>query len=433
MGGRYHPGMSFGRWVLLGLYLGLFSLLLSASSLPPDNPTEQVRTYTRKIEFDYVNWTLDALRIKLEQFSLGAAEYLPEAQRKQVVLQYLDLVVQIQQNEARLGAVYADPSITNPAAASADLRARLDAQYQRRRQLGPLAESILQDQVSAVVAATGLSAAGQPLPPVMYHSTPLPLALIVSPRDVIRQDHNISLVADLPLEQQIALEQRVDASLDVSSLVVGIGGVGVYPTMVMQTSDINWLTEVVAHEWIHNYLTFRPLGINYMTTPELRTMNETTASIAGKEIGRLVVERYYSELAPPPPAPEPPPPAAGTTPIPDTPPPQPVFDFRAEMRQTRVTVDAMLAEGRIEAAEAYMEERRAMFWEHGYQIRKLNQAYFAFYGAYADAPGGAAGEDPVGAAVRDLRRASPSLADFVRRISWMWSYEQLRKVVDSDS
>lgn len=424
--------MSFGRWVLLGLYLGLFSLLLSASSLPPDNPTEQVRAYTRKIEFDYVNWTLDALRIKLEQFSLGAAEYLPEAQRKQVVLQYLDLVVQIQQNEARLGAVFADPSITNPAAASADLRARLDAQYQRRRQLGPLAESILQEQVSAVVAATGLSAAGQPLPPVMYHSTPLPLALIVSPRDVIRQDHNISLVADLPLEQQIALEERVDASLDVSSLVVGIGGVGVYPTMVMQTSDINWLTEVVAHEWIHNYLTFRPLGINYMTTPELRTMNETTASIAGKEIGRLVVERYYSELAPPP-APEPPPPAAGTTPIPETPPPQPVFDFRAEMRQTRVTVDAMLAEGRIEAAEAYMEERRAMFWEHGYQIRKLNQAYFAFYGAYADAPGGAAGEDPVGAAVRDLRRASPSLADFVRRISWMWSYEQLRKVVDSDS
>lgn len=418
--------------MLLGLYLGLFSLLLSASSLPPDNPTEQVRAYTRKIEFDYVNWTLDALRIKLEQFSLGAAEYLPEAQRKQVVLQYLDLVVQIQQNEARLGAVFADPSITNPAAASADLRARLDAQYQRRRQLGPLAESILQEQVSAVVAATGLSAAGQPLPPVMYHSTPLPLALIVSPRDVIRQDHNISLVADLPLEQQIALEERVDASLDVSSLVVGIGGVGVYPTMVMQTSDINWLTEVVAHEWIHNYLTFRPLGINYMTTPELRTMNETTASIAGKEIGRLVVERYYSELAPPP-APEPPPPAAGTTPIPETPPPQPVFDFRAEMRQTRVTVDAMLAEGRIEAAEAYMEERRAMFWEHGYQIRKLNQAYFAFYGAYADAPGGAAGEDPVGAAVRDLRRASPSLADFVRRISWMWSYEQLRKVVDSDS
>ena len=45
-------------------------------------------------------------------------------------------------------------------------------------------------------------------------------------------------------------------------------------------------------------------------------------------------------------------------------------------------------------------------------MRKLNQAYFAFYGAYADQPGGAAGEDPVGPAVRALRERSQGLADF---------------------
>jgi len=87
----------------------------------------------------------------------------------------------------------------------------------------------------------------------MYHSTPLPLALIVSPRNTIRQDENISLIPDLTVDQRAALENNVDKKLDVSSLVVGIGGVGVYPTMVMQTSDINWLSEVVAHEWVHNY------------------------------------------------------------------------------------------------------------------------------------------------------------------------------------
>ena len=37
-----------------------------------------------------------------------------------------------------------------------------------------------------------------------------------------------------------------------------------------------------------------------MNSPELRTMNETTASIAGKEIGRALIERYYPELLPPP-------------------------------------------------------------------------------------------------------------------------------------
>jgi len=194
--------------------------------------------------------------------------------------------------------------------------------------------------------------------------------------------------------------------------------------MVMQTSDINWLTEVVAHEWVHNYLTLRPLGISYLSSPELRIMNETTASIAGKEIGRAVVERYYPQYLPPPPS-EP----SETTPTPGTQSSEPApFNFRNEMHTTRVTVDLLLSEGKIEAAENYMEERRQFFWENGYLIRKLNQAYFAFYGAYADEAGGAAGEDPVGAAVRTLRTQSPSLANFLNRISWMWSFEQLQKV-----
>ena len=78
-----------------------------------------------------------------------------------------------------------------------------------------------------------------------------------------------------------------------------------------------------------------------------------------------------------------------------------------------------------------MELRRAYLWENGYRIRKLNQAYFAFYGAYADQPGGAAGEDPVGEAVRQLRANSPSLAAFLKTISWMSSFEQLQRAVET--
>ena len=74
------------------------------------------------------------------------------------------------------------------------------------------------------------------------------------------------------------------------------------------------------------------------------------------------------------------------------------------MHKTRVNVDEMLADGKIDQAEDYMEARRQFFWENGYHIRKLNQAYFAFHGAYADTPGGTAGasEDPVGEAVRNF-------------------------------
>jgi hypothetical protein len=89
----------------------------------------------------------------------------------------------------------------------------------------------------------------------------------------------------------------------------------------------------------------------------------------------------------------------------------------------------LLAAGKINDAEAYMEARRQFFWQNGYQIRKLNQAYFAFHGAYADTPGGAAGEDPVGPAVRALREQSKSLADFLDTISWMTSFEQLQQAV----
>ena len=109
----------------------------------------------------------------------------------------------------------------------------------------------------------------------------------------------------------------------------------------------------------------------------------------------------------------------------DTPP----FDFRAEMHETRVHVDALLAQGKIDEAEAYMEQRRQVFLKNGYLIRKLNQAYFAFNGAYADVPGGAAGEDPVGPAVRALRAKSRSLADFVNTIAWMTSFQQLQQAI----
>ena len=160
--------------------------------------------------------------------------------------------------------------------------------------------------------------------------------------------------------------------------------------MVMSTTDLNWLMEVVTHEWVHNYLTLRPLGIHYFSSGELRTMNETTANLAGKELGRALIARYYPELLPEPAPVDLP---QTTTPLQTEP---PAFDFRAEMHATRVKVDEFLATGMIEEAEEFMEDRRQFFWQNGYQIRRLNQAYFAFYGAYADGGGGEAGQDPVG-------------------------------------
>jgi len=380
--------------------------------------------FTRSIEFDYLEWIANAFIGKIGQGSIHAEQYLSTEQRHQWVLDYLEQVRQARDLGHQIKVIYADPEVIDPETASADLRQKLLEVEKRKDKLQPIAEAILQSQVSQVVKDSGLTPlGGQPIPPVLYHATPLPMALIVSPRNEIRQDADISLEPDLTIDQIQKLEQIVAEKLDVSSLVVNIGGVGVYPTMVYESSNLDWLSEVVSHEWIHNFLSLRPLGVNYMTSPELRIINETTASIAGKEIGREVLERYYPELVPPPPATPAPEPTEKEKPT------EPVFDFNKEMHTTRVKADELLAEGKISEAEDYMEQRRQYFWDNGYLIRKLNQAYFAFYGAYADQPGGAAGEDPVGEAVRTLRQQSGDLAEFLNRISWMYSFEQLQRAV----
>lgn len=396
---------------------------------------DRVRFFTRDIEFDYPNWVLNAMWTKLEQGAVRLPHLLDRSTNKHIVLEYLRATDQLIQTEIRIEQIFADPAIEDKDSASAFLRMQRDELIARQTSLAPLAEATLQSQISEVLAELELTTGGQPLPPVLYHVSPTPLALIVAPRDHIHQIANISVLPTLTLDEQIELEDEVTQSLNVSTLVVPIGGVGVYPTMVTETTNLSWMLNTIAHEWTHNYLNVRPLGINYSRTSELRTMNETTANIAGDEVGQLVLAKNFPELLVS---------SAGTTPSApvslvsmngsahslnsfEDPPP---FDFRAEMHETRVTADQLLAENKIEQAEAYMEERRQLFWENGYLIRKLNQAYFAFHGAYADVPGGAAGEDPVGPAVRALREQSDSLADFVNTIAWMTSFEELQQALE---
>ena len=417
--------------VLDFLALALAMVIAATGDAPRLTDTsDRVRSFTREIEFDYPNWVWNAAWTKLEQGAIGLPFLFDRVTNKEIVVNYLRATQNLMQAEAQIEQIYANPDIADKESTSELVRHQRDELIARQRLLAPVAEATLQGQITDVLAEQGLTTMGQPLPPVLYHTSSTPLALIVSERSIIQQIANISVLPTLTLNDQIELEDNITQSLDVSTLVVPIGGVGVYPTMVMETTDLRWMLNTIAHEWIHNYLNLRPLGLNYSTTPELRTMNETTASIAGDEMGTYVLEKHYAELL-----------ASGLQPATVTrsfhqaflpaktgEDPAP-FDFREEMHETRVTADKLLAEGKVEEAEAYMEQRRQVFWDNGYLLRKLNQAYFAFHGAYADVPGGAAGEDPVGPAVRALRAQSDSLADFINTISWMTSFEQLQQAI----
>jgi hypothetical protein len=109
------------------------------------------------------------------------------------------------------------------------------------------------------------------------------------------------------------------------------------------------------------------------------------------------------------------------------------FDFGKEMDTTRRRVDDLLAEGKVEEAEAYMEERRRLFVENGYLIRKLNQAYFAFYGGYQAGGGvpGAGGADPIGPAVQEIYERSRSLPEFVKIMRHITTRDELLAQVNA--
>lgn len=409
------------------LFLIVLSSLFSGSSLVVNDHTDQIRKFSRVYEFDYFDWTINSIAVKILQSSIDSPFYFNKADQQKIVLDYIKITEQIIIKESQLDLIYMDPSIHDPDAYSNDLRLEIVSLKGAQSKIAPIAESILEKQVTEVLQEVGLTLGGQPTPPVSFHITPLPYNLIISPRYMIEQQDSISLISNLPIDKQSLMEAQIENELNVSALVVPVGGIGSYPTMVERSTSLQWLSSTITHEWIHNWLSFQPLGQRYETSNDLRTMNETVASIAGDEIGNMVIERFYPEIA--------------TNlnskilakfpfshPDPDD---IPVikFDFRAEMHKTRIVVDQLLLGGKIVEAENYMEGRRKIFWNNGYPIRKLNQAYFAFYGAYADIPGGAAGEDPVGPAVRALRAKSPDLASFLKNISKMVSFESLKAAI----
>ena len=73
-----------------------------------------------------------------------------------------------------------------------------------------------------------------------------------------------------------------------------------------------------------------------------------------------------------------------------------------------------------------MEQKRQFLTSKGYYIRKLNQAYFAFYGTYADSP---TSISPIGAEVEKLREESASLKDFLNRAATITSRQQLQDML----
>ena len=293
-----------------------------------------------------------------------------------------------------------------------DIQATIKDLQSQRNGFKPAAEEQIEKEISRVLSEEGFeSRIGLIWPPVDLALVDPPSVLVTSPRHVIERLPDHALQPNLDNQIRETIEEKLLREEDLAALVVNIGGIATYPAIVVIDGGLRRAVDIAAHEWLHHYWFFHPLGQNYFSNHDTKTLNESAANLAGDEIAKRALEA----LVPQPPSPDAPQPPATSD--------VPVFSFRETMQETRLRTDELLAVGRISDAEAYMESQRQLFNDNGYRIRKINQAYFAFYGTYADS---AASVSPIYDELVRFRNTFPTVGDFIREVAKFSSYEKFK-------
>ena len=236
-------------------------------------------------------------------------------------------------------------------------------------------------------------------PPVDVDLTERLHVLVAARRDEVRLVRTVLLTADVQRDDYEQIESIVEADERWSAWVGRVGGVALYPASVVSSRNFLGTLQVMAHEWTHHYLSFYPLGLAYGRGSDMRTINETVADIVGDELGSVAAESSafvpsenveaadrWSEIR------------AATDPI---------------LRQLRIDVDALLAEGQVEEAERLMESVRLQLIDMGRPFRRINQAFLAFRGSYGASP---SSPSPWGRRLIEYRADQEDLATFLEAI-----------------
>ena len=236
-------------------------------------------------------------------------------------------------------------------------------------------------------------------PPVDVDLTERLHVLVAARRDEVRLVRTVLLTADVQRDDYEQIESIVEADERWSAWVGRVGGVALYPASVVSSRNFLGTLQVMAHEWTHHYLSFYPLGLAYGRGSDMRTINETVADIVGDELGSVAAESSafvpsenveaadrWSEIR------------AATDPI---------------LRQLRIDVDALLAEGQVEEAERLMESVRLQLIDMGRPFRRINQAFLAFRGSYGASP---SSPSPWGRRLIEYRADQEDLATFLEAL-----------------
>jgi hypothetical protein len=396
------------RWVYLTILVSLLGLTLFWAV---DVPFKASSIYgiAEPYLFNMSRWETQHLLSKTKD-KLKDLVYSYDKDDIELVKKYFDLAGQVGYLDFQLEQEKANDG---EASQLKQIQAELSPKQKQLNGWKSKVEAIIEKQVTQVLRDEGLARGRLLLPPVAFDLDNLPNVLIVSPREKIYIVKQVTLDPNLSLAKIEYIENRIEQELGLSAEIEGLGGLATYPSLIPQTDSLGDALSTVAHEWMHQYFFFQPLGHNYDASYEMTTINETAADIAGNEIGARLLALY------------------GLTPPQSEPPANPpAFNFAKEMRRIRLTVDQYLAQGQVKEAEAFMEESRQYLADHGYYIRKLNQAYFAFHGSYADTP---TSTNPIGAELQTLRANSSSLGSFIKQVAKISSYQEFKKLGTTDT
>ena len=393
-----------------GVALAIFLALVVVVSANADYRPSALDLTVAPFRYGLVGWEASHFTDKwfhrlgeLFPWNSGAG---PSDKRQQAV-EFFRLGAELEELEHRGIPDIRPPDTSGYAGTSDSIALRMGEIREQRRRIQADVEETIEAEISAVLVQEGFSPRfGLIFPPVDTVFSAAPGVLILSPRDRIHRLKAIPLRPGLTDKEKELIEDEILAQQDLAALVEGIGGIATFPSVVDERGNMRHAVVTAAHEWLHHWFFFQPLGQGFWDGPEMTTLNETAATLGGREIGN----RAYAAIT-----------GGPVEPLPDPNLASKSFSYDAAILETRRRVDELLSQGNIREAEAYMEERRQLLVEQGFRIRKINQAFFAFRQAYATDP---ASTSPIAGQLEELRDGSESLEEFLRTVAGFGSYRE---------
>lgn len=409
------------RFVVILILIFLLFLVIKFGQTENKSPILESKGHG----FNIVSWEIKNLPAKFfykftssHLWRNNNLEYIAET--KDLVVELEGIFVMIRETEDKINQYQSQGTSSEILLIENELK--LSKLIARKNFIRNQVEEYVESLVSKQIKDQKLSFKGLSVwPPVDFRIDSPPKLLVISPRNTIIRLDEALIDSKINTMDTELIEKQITQNFDLSAIVIQTGGLSTYPSLVPSNVELLNLLETVAHEWLHAYLIFFPLGRSYFSGGEMLTINETLANMFGEEIGLLTFTEiknlpleHLNESSPP---------KLHNKSNEES---SPVFSYDKYMNETRKETDILLSKGLISEAEKYMENRRIELNTYGYNVRKINQAYFAFYGSYADTPHSTS---PIYEQLLYLRKNVSTIGELVDKLKDISTHEEFESLL----